>query len=282
MIEPFWEMSEINTFFKDAPNLRYVSTEGPISTLPLTWNHITSLDIRLFDDEDMNILHRFPALTVLELRNSEAYGFGITTLTKLKSLTVVDAEFDGTPLLLETAFSSFTTPSLRKLIITQVFNYRQLFWAPSAFSAFISRSACKLTTLSLSEVKISDLDLIAALRLLPSLVEFVTHSLVDPNNDSGSPISTRFINSLNGSSTPPLLPKLRHLYMTVYDNPFDDAAFIDMVSSRRLPISSGRATTVCLRSVYLHFLKWVVDEEVYEPLWQLDDMGMCVVITGQE
>jgi len=173
-------------------------------------------------------------------------------------------------------FSSFTFPSLKELIIyPEEGSYVNLIWSPDAFSTFISRSSCVLTTLSLGGITISDLDLIAALRLLPSLANFSIHgSLNNP-----ATITTHFISSMHSSSAAHLLPNLRSLSIKFPGISFDDVAFIDMVSSRW--ISDPATGIACLRSLVLHFRDREVDEQVYEPLWHLDRMGMQVIVSGQ-
>ncbi|KAE9395444.1 hypothetical protein BT96DRAFT_146423 [Gymnopus androsaceus JB14] len=180
-------------------------------------------------------------------------------------------------------FPSFTFPSLGELVIySQDGSSANLIWPPDAFSAFISRSSCALRTLSLSSVTISDLDLAAALRLLPSLISFSVDGLVNP--EGGSPITSYFLSRLTlHDSGPPLLPKLRSLFITFHETGFDDAAFVGIASSRWLPDPAHAAAIGidCLRTLVLHFEKREVDEDVYRPLYDLDRKGMQVVITGK-
>ncbi|KAE9408922.1 hypothetical protein BT96DRAFT_807403 [Gymnopus androsaceus JB14] len=179
-------------------------------------------------------------------------------------------------------FSVFTFPSLGELIIcSEDGSTPNLIWPLDAFSAFISRLACTLTMLSLSSVTVFDLDLIADLNLLPSLINFSIDGLLNP--EGGSPITSRFLSSLTlHDSGSPLLPKLRFLSIKLHGASFDDVAFVRMVSSRWLPDPACAAVIGmdCLRSVVLHFEERGVDENTYTPLYDLDRKGMQVVITG--
>lgn len=265
------------TCFRNAPNLRSVAG-GQISILSLAWN-LTSLDTRLHEGEDMNLLRRYPALTTLKLRSSKkTFEPGITSLAKLESFTLMERYgSDGACSLLESIFPTLTFPSLKELIILT--EDLRLVWSQMAFSAFISRSTCIITSFSLSRLTISDLNLIAALRLLPSLAKLNIDGLKASNGESS--ITTHFISSLHGSSIDPLLPKLQSLSMEIYYTTFDDATFVDMISSRWLPSSQAAAIGIDrLRSVVLHFTQRKVDAEIYRPLWQMDEMGTGIVITG--
>ncbi|KAE9408943.1 hypothetical protein BT96DRAFT_913625 [Gymnopus androsaceus JB14] len=184
--------------------------------------------------------------------------------------------------MLEEMFSRFTFPSLKELIIySEDGSSASLIWPLYAFSAFMSRSSCILTMLSLSSVMISDSDLVATLRLLPSLTKWSIDGLA--NSGGGSPIMSHFISHMHASSAAPLLPKLHSLSIKSHGTVFDNAAFVSMVSSRWLP-DRTHAVIIgidCLRSLVLHFAERELDKEAYRPLFDLDRKGMRVVITGR-
>ncbi|KAE9389609.1 hypothetical protein BT96DRAFT_393873 [Gymnopus androsaceus JB14] len=112
--------------------------------------------------------------------------------------------------------------------------------AKREFSAFISRSSCNITKLSLQGISISHVDLISALRLILSLKELsISNSKV---SEHYNPITPEFITSLHTSGQSelnifrlPLVPKLCVLSLEFEGTAFDDAMFIDMISSRWLP-----------------------------------------------
>ncbi|KAE9408847.1 hypothetical protein BT96DRAFT_624547 [Gymnopus androsaceus JB14] len=268
--------------FANAPNLDSVATSAILKAVEessVNWQQVTSMDIWVAEGEDLDVLHRFPALTILKLRSSWSRFEPSTPLAKLHSLTFIDwtDSDDRDNKLLENMFIAFTIPALAELVIYPDNNgsISSLMWASDAFHGFISRSSCTLTTLSLSSVAISDSDLISALRILPSLTSFSIKGL--ENLDGGSPITSHFMSSMHSSSAIPLLPRLRCLSIISHDTSFDDTAFVSMVSSRWI---SDRSLGIdCLRSLVLRFSDRWVEEEVYKPLWDLDRMGMRVIIT---
>ncbi|KAE9408921.1 hypothetical protein BT96DRAFT_985249 [Gymnopus androsaceus JB14] len=233
--------------FQHAPKLRAVKTDELdrwLSKLP--WTQLTSLDVGAPRGEDIELLHQCPSLTVLKLRSFwSKFGPGSVSLAILESFTFIHFTHMDTSRSLETMFSVFTFPSLGELIIcSEDGSTSNLIWPPDAFSAFISRSACTLTTLSLSRVTISDLDLVTTLNLLPSLINFSVDGLVNP--EGGSPISFHFLSSLtlHDSGSPlELIPKLRFLSIKLHGTEFDDVAFARMVSSRWLPNRTQAAAT---------------------------------------
>ncbi|KAE9408968.1 hypothetical protein BT96DRAFT_1013116 [Gymnopus androsaceus JB14] len=262
-------------FFEHAPKLRAVRTDCFESGSHLPRTQLTSLDVTL----PIGLEHCCPSLTVLTLRSSSEMRGRTISLARLQSFTFIttittgrDYDYECS---LEDMFSCFTFPSLRALAIYS--NDIYFTWPPDAFSAFISRSSCALTTLSLRFSVISDLNLIAALRLLPSLTDFAFDGLVEAADRN--PITPHFISSMHGSTIAPLVPKLRSLSLKLLGTLFDDAALISMVSSRWIP---DPATGMdCLRSLVLHFGEREVDEEAYRQLYDLDRKGMQVVISGK-
>lgn len=270
------------SYFMDAPKLRTVTAGGWVYDLDVVWGNLTSLDIWAPEGKRARELHD---LALMKLwRQRRTFEPSITSLAKLESFTVVKTSWAFTYMLLHGMFSSFTFPSLNELVIFVDENNAHCSstrdWPSDAFGAFISRSGCVLTTLSLT-VTISDEDLIAALRILPSLTNLAVDSSMDV---IGCPISSRFISCMHVSSPNLILPRLRSLYIKSHSTSFNDAEFIDMISSRWLPdlIIPASVGIDCLRSLVLHFLHRTVDEEVYEPLWDLDKMGMRVVVTGMK
>ncbi|KAE9391537.1 hypothetical protein BT96DRAFT_1001197 [Gymnopus androsaceus JB14] len=270
--------------FEHAPRLRAVRTDFfKRSCSELPWTQLTSLDVGVYEAEDIYLLQQCPSLTVLKLRNYQWSTLGPISSASLESFTFVCPKERREEHLLENVFCCFTFPSLAKLVIySEDSSTTNLIWPLDAFSAFISRSSCALTTLSLSSVVISDVNLIAALRLVPSLTNLFLDGLEDP--EGRSPLTSHFISSMQGSSPTHLVPKLCSLSIKFKGTSFDDVAFINMVSSRWTPDRTHAAAIGidCLRSLVLHFLDREVDEDVYRPLWHLDEMGMRVVITSKK
>ncbi|KAE9387977.1 hypothetical protein BT96DRAFT_1025645 [Gymnopus androsaceus JB14] len=279
--------------FRDAPQLCGISmNQDPelLSSTNLPQHQFTNLVTELFNADSFR---HFLNLTTLTLRLFDVEppesGLDPVLLSRLKSLSLIAAYCDPM-ILLEHFFPTFTLTSLAELVIHQDDeNPGKFTWSDSAFKAFLSRSSCSLTKLSLSGVVISDTNLIIAIRTLPSLLYL---SVGDSTlTETETPITPYFISSLSGSrfatnnyDSPPsslLLPKLRCLSITFAGTSFDDAMFVTMVSSRWLPDTLSVGID-CLRSVVLHLQKREVDEEVYRPLADLDRMGMRVVVTGKK
>ncbi|KAE9408948.1 hypothetical protein BT96DRAFT_913629 [Gymnopus androsaceus JB14] len=289
--------------FEHAPKLCAFSTDYLKSHSP--WTQLTTLDVRALD---MDVLQQCRSLTVLKIQR-------IWPTSELSNMTLVNLETFtlfgfGDECDLEDMFSRITLPSLGELIIYPEDSpyTNDLIWPLNAFIAFILRSSCTLTTLSLSGVRILDLDFIATLHLLPSLTKL---SFDDDFGRVTNPITSLFLSSLTLHDTAfergSIVPNLCSLSIQVEGTSFDDTAFIEMVLSRWLPDPSYAATigVASMMSMVLRFRKREVDEDVYRPLYELDKvgmrwgrevheeaklrplcnlerMGMRVVITGQE
>lgn len=234
-------------------------------------------------------IQRCQNLTALTLRASSVRPDpGYISLAKLESLTLTFAldPFDWMMMIyLGSILAAYTLPSLTDLVIVPIRYSKNILWPVPAFDKFISRSSCMLTTLSIAGVEISDLNLLATFRILPYLVNFAFDDLSVPIEEAGShPITSHLISCMHPSSTTAttLVPKLRSLSLTLHGASFDDAAFIHMISSRWLPnpICAAAMGVDCLRSLVLRFRKREVDEAIYRPLYDLDRMGMRVIIVG--
>ncbi|KAE9407387.1 hypothetical protein BT96DRAFT_1014220 [Gymnopus androsaceus JB14] len=135
-------------------------------------------------------------------------------------------------------FPYLTLPSLKTIHLergNQVM--RQADWTNfDCFMAFLSRSSCSLTTLSIQSLALADLKLIVLLTHLPTLLDLcVDDSYVLPE---ASPITDQFIDSLHvhrTNSHRPIIPRLQFLKLDVGASTFGDASVTDMVRSRWLP-----------------------------------------------
>jgi hypothetical protein len=177
-------------------------------------------------------------------------------------------------------FSSFKFPSLNNLVV-----FGHAAWRADIFSSFVSRSSCTITTFTLRAVSLSDLELIAALQLMPSLLHFE----LDQAEGSKNPISSHLISSLThyqstSSSVVPKLHSLRLIYQPV--DAFDDAAFVNMVQSRWFKPGSDLSAEMLamgrgsIRSVVLKFDMRKVVADIYDPLRILDAEGLRVAVVG--
>lgn len=272
--------------FERAPNVRSVKADILYKDSCLPWNQLTSMDIRHILPVVSIDIHQCSNLTSLILRSSYAKSIcGNISLDRLESLTFAFSTRDRD--LLRRILDACTFSSLGELIITPSIS-DNLVWPVHAFDAFVSRSSCILTRLSISGVEISDLDLLAAFRILPYLVQFAFSDVKHPRRlaKKSRPITSHFISCMHASfstASEILVPKLRTLSLTLLSTSFDDAAFTSMISSRWLPdpVSSAAIGVDCLRSLVLHLLEREVDKEMYRPLNDMDRMGMRVVVVGK-
>lgn len=272
--------------FTDAPKLRTLETNSSEREFKLPLNQLTYLGIH---SPDAEILTQCLNLTVLKLW-SHYYLYELEgdftpnmllSMNRLESFTFV---YD-TDSSIEDQLSSLILPSLTELVIYPDgdFHDKNLIWSRKAFSEFISRSSCNLTTLSIGSVVMTDRDLIDALQLLTSLTNLGVDDKLQLT-EGESPITSYFLSSLHlhphnsPSSAPPLVPRLGSLSIVKFNGTFfDDAAFVEMVSSRWFPAGINS-----LRSVVLRFHQRKINKDIYKPLYDLDRRGMKVVITGND
>ncbi|KAF9063133.1 hypothetical protein BDP27DRAFT_251675 [Rhodocollybia butyracea] len=186
---------------------------------------------------------------------------------------------------------SFALPSLRAIVLESD-RIEPYPWSTENFISFISRSSCVISTLTLRSVSLSDSDLIAVLRVMPSLL----HLEIDDKIMSGvyntprSPITSYLMLSLiqHELTLISLVPKLHtlHLDPNYRTRTFDNSAFVRMVESQWFRPGSDLSVTMsamgrdCIRSVVLKFNWREVDAEVYKPLRVLDKEGLRVVVAG--
>jgi hypothetical protein len=159
-------------------------------------------------------------------------------------------------------------------------------WPSDAFISFITTSSCMITTFTLSGISISDLELVLALQVMPSILHLdITDTDPIPTR---CPITSHLMSSLQlQPMSSSLAPKLHSLRLISYHKAtFEDSAFISMVESRWFKPGSSLSSTMfsmgkaCIRSVVLKLAWREVDAEVYQPLRILDAEGLRVVVAG--
>ncbi|KAF9072044.1 hypothetical protein BDP27DRAFT_1361291 [Rhodocollybia butyracea] len=308
--------------FQPANGLRSLSVARLSNSMPGTfWKEISALAVDSLDGgigDVFNHAYSPRELVLGERRDQDS--LPISPCVPPRSCTSVlvlqlELHLSWDDSLADVAFSSFTFPSLSTLVImTYSTDPYQGAWPKATLGAFLCRSSCNLTKFVVKNVSVSDIDLIAALKLMPSLVNLQVDDTptgdygetpacdddYTPVGDDGgmpagddptSPITPPFIRSLHGfdwvdlnPSGSALVPKLRELQLTFDGLEFDDSAFIDMISSRWLPdiqYASGIGLD-CLRVVTLRFNSRAVDHAVYKPVQYLDKAGMMVVVLGTD
>ncbi|KAF9077088.1 hypothetical protein BDP27DRAFT_1313118 [Rhodocollybia butyracea] len=156
---------------------------------------------------------------------------------------------------------------------------------------FVKQSSFQLTTLSIHQLSISDVNLVDILVHLPTL-----HNLTV--NDNGispecSPISSDFIESLHGYRTSSLrlqeaaiIPRLRSLrLLNVAATTFSDLLVVEMVQSRWIPtrlhdVGTSALEVDCLRVFTMTFpnRSEVEADGVYSSLAPIERDGMMIVV----
>ncbi|KAJ4491426.1 hypothetical protein C8J55DRAFT_449966 [Lentinula edodes] len=281
--------------FEDSPQLCSVRTTVlPPSRLPS--HQLTHVEITVPSSEDLiGQLDRSPNLTTMVLlgqkQSFSVQGLGrlSRTMPMVRSL-VLQVQLSNN--LLQTVFSCLTCPRLSELSISSAYHRYDnsaisvIPWPKHLFKSFMLKVSSGLTTFTIRDISISDLDLIAALEFMPSLRSLAIHdSWLRKEN---SPITTRLIQSLHlrgnqrSSFRSPLVPRLHDLAVEFGGADFDDTIFVGMVASRWLPDRdySAGVDVDRLGSVVLKFFRREVNKEAYQPLQDLEVMGLRVVVDG--
>ncbi|KAJ4465104.1 hypothetical protein C8R41DRAFT_110383 [Lentinula lateritia] len=261
--------------FEDSPQLCSVRTTVlPPSRLPS--HQLTHVEITVPSSEDLiGQLDRSPNLTTMVLLGQKQ-SFSVQDLGRLsRTMPMVRSlvlQVQSSNHLLQTVFSCLTCPRLSELSISSAYPSHHydnsaisvIPWPKHLFKSFMLKVSSGLTTFAIRDISISDLDLIAALEFMPSLRSLAIHdSWLRREN---SPITTRLIQSLHlrgnqrSSFRSPLVPRLHDLAVEFGGTDFDDTIFVG--------------------SVVLKFFRREVNKEVYQPLQDLEVMGLRVVVNG--
>ncbi|KAJ3725210.1 hypothetical protein C8R42DRAFT_660860 [Lentinula raphanica] len=285
--------------FQDAPKLHSLSISlFPLSKLPKSlfpWNQLNVLTICSYTEELKYLLEGPCNVTDLHFCEWADGWFKKTSTFPLlassiqtMSLSVAASTQQESESLVDVIFSSMTCPNLTSLYIDRadIDDSYERIWPRSLIHDFLSRSACKLTTLSIKSIPLADSNIIDILTRLPSLL----HLTIEDNMEFGGPITPQLIQSLNafrynGRSLIPsiLAPKLHSLSLgfSTYDDSLDPA-LVEMVSSRRYPggmtydTESGKPF---LRSVVFRFPnRQVIREANFLPLKYHEKAGLRVVV----
>ena len=323
---------EIFGYIGSAPCLRNVTfqkLEDPIFFDNFTWETIRHLDMEydgkltpesLFEVLDLgtglqSLVYRGEARTRLEGSDPVPYTlFGFDDLphytSNLTSFAISLGDSEGFYNLLHDVIMWLTLPSLTDLSIRHDENpgYRTKCgftvggeWPRDVIHGFLNRSGCTLTSLTLEGMPLLEPDVIALLKLTPSLQSFTLREMwasdavvirpyKPPPQTTFRTVTQALLRQLEApiftsdafSSQTPLLPKLSRLKLGVQHHFDAGAEFVDMVRSRwGLPRDSGIGSgvdTERLREVVLSVMDGKLVEEIYEPLKRLDSEGMMISV----
>ncbi|KAF9072059.1 hypothetical protein BDP27DRAFT_1495643 [Rhodocollybia butyracea] len=283
--------------FKHANGLCFLSLTV-LSDIPTTvWKEMTSL---IVSNTGNVVNHPSPSgINELVLREcSDPRYFNLSSRVPPRSCTNISTlklelheNKSSINALVDAVFSSFTFPSLSCLVVMTDDHcpYHEA-WPKATLGSFLHRSSCVLTKFEVKRISVTDIDLIAALSLVPSLVNLFVDD-TPCGDDPISPITPQFVRSLHGllrtelnPSSSALVPKLSELQLRFNGLEFDDSGFINMVSSRWLPDTqyAAGAGLSCLSIVTLRFNARTANQVVYRPLDCLDKAGMMVVVLGTD
>ncbi|KAE9402741.1 hypothetical protein BT96DRAFT_1017473 [Gymnopus androsaceus JB14] len=213
--------------FRRAPNLRRLGmTCGAIElTSNFPWPQLTSAALTGAEGLD-KVMDCCPNLS--SIRFQLYWGSPLSPLShpprafpNIRSLSIILAGNSSDVNTLDIVLSSFICPSLTSLTLE-----RPTFKGDSAsecalllhtLESFLIRSSCALANLLIRGLELSDNDLVAVFKRVPSLTSLVVEDNWHMDSSSMTPA---LIRSLHSASNPLLLPKLCHLVLTYAGNGF--------------------------------------------------------------
>ncbi|KAE9402694.1 hypothetical protein BT96DRAFT_1017440 [Gymnopus androsaceus JB14] len=203
--------------FGQAPNLRCLEvTDGPIElTSKFPWPRLTSVAVGEETRLD-GIMDRCPNLASIrfQLVWYTPHSHPPRAFQSLKSLSIILLEGSSDVAWLDIVLSCCICPSLTSLTLEMLEDYSisEYVWPLRTLESFLIHSSCTLTDLSMRGFLISDDDLIAVFRRIPSL----TSLIVEDRRVYSDIASSKAITSASHSKSlyhPELFPSI------LYSNP---------------------------------------------------------------
>ncbi|KAF9028311.1 hypothetical protein BDP27DRAFT_1350130, partial [Rhodocollybia butyracea] len=198
--------------FEYHPRLTTLSTSEPMGkTSKALHNQLGHINIyRPLLTQLVDALHSCAPLKTLVLGyiHPDLEEGGLGTWRNITSVSLVNGKSS------RIVFSSFDFPSLNKLVLDGGHE-----GGPAhGLVSFISRSSCMITTFTLRGIHLSDLDLVAALRVMPALLHLEVENKLQPDYlpKYQSPVTSHLLSSLthDHSTSISLIPKLHSLHLT--------------------------------------------------------------------
>ncbi|KAK1236308.1 hypothetical protein PQX77_000470 [Marasmius sp. AFHP31] len=172
-------------------------------------------------------------------------------------------------------------------------------WPRPELDAFLERSGCNLTILSLKGLPLPENDVLALLEYTTSLHSLTLHEFLFGEDIARfkhlsrklqKTVTKTFLKRLEAttfsadafSMQHPILPKLKYLELKVQSHFDADETFVDVVQSRwdRATGDSCSINMERLRTVVLYVANRELATTIYEPLKRVDETGMMVSVFG--
>ncbi|THV04981.1 hypothetical protein K435DRAFT_850515 [Dendrothele bispora CBS 962.96] len=314
--------SAISSVLKKSPGLTYLSIASlPDETGPfVALSNITHLELMCSQDPTVfDVLDMCPKLisVVFYLQHHHHHisdekvaalcSHPPRHIPSIKDITIqVEEMFDEGRdyYLLPSLLSSLRLPSLISLTLDSALDIKP-FVRQDIFEALgdFFKKSCALTSLTLDRLQINDEDTVSLLQLVPSLTKLTISERTSNNVFHADAqfipiISRRFLRCLNSydlghaarttlTARRPLLPKLKHLSLTVLGETFlkdQDLLelFVSVVSSRWFPQHDLEQDygVECLKYVKLCVVEGRVDRSIWDQLKCLD--RMIVILEDEE
>ncbi|KAF5349001.1 hypothetical protein D9758_012730 [Tetrapyrgos nigripes] len=156
-----------------------------------------------------------------------------------------------------------------------------------AITSFFARSECRLTSLSLKNLPLHDIEIISFLQQIPSLTVLTIHEQLDKDEYDATSFTSHFFECLTIGYTEPtctLLPRLAELDLRYDVSSFPTSDFLRMIQSRWIPDAAYAAQlgVDSLTSVTLRPQKHQDGKNVelgLDSLKALHVAGLCVSVS---
>ncbi|KAL0065736.1 hypothetical protein AAF712_007219 [Marasmius tenuissimus] len=156
-------------------------------------------------------------------------------------------------------------------------------WDNTCLEAFLQRSSCFITSLHLDALPIIDMQVLALLRLIPTITSLCVGEL--SCEQENRIVTASFLDGLNTSlDSVPLAPQLTHLKVRVHAHNLASDAFLKALSSRWLP-DPRHARKIGVECLHFVTIVVIVSSEQDQKDGHLDcldcfkDAGMRLAIT---
>ncbi|KAL0570046.1 hypothetical protein V5O48_011917 [Marasmius crinis-equi] len=200
--DPTSSPDDLSGIFTLSPSLYELDIESdffPRDDLALPWYQITTLRCtKGFIEWILTFVSSFPKLQVLDLDNVGLEGDGVipahlasATVKAMSFTAIAQEDVDG-------VFQYLTLPSLQSLTVSSrsINPAKWPVWESPVLDDFLTRSACSLTSLSLTSIPITDCQVIALIQRIPTLTSLRIEELKLPANGLNKILTSAFLQHL--------------------------------------------------------------------------------------